>query len=207
MRIPRSRTARTSATRSSGLIRRCFSICSCRSASATLDRITQEYNEPLSSGRQPAPECASSDRLRPPPARFPTRRIPVPRSTTAAPVGSFAVARRIVRMRQLPDCCHRRELRYEVHPALRHRLCHLRLVIGEVEEWSGGREFLPLKRQRRVRPEQQQRGQRAIPAGGCQLLQPPAGRRVRDLIVILEITDRCGSISREALPRRCFCHE
>ena len=60
-------------------------------------------------------------------------------------------------------------------------------MIGEEQERRRRGELLALKQHRRRRTEQRQRRQRAMPARRRQLVQPSPERRVRDLIVILEV--------------------
>ena len=81
----------------------------------------------------------------------------------------------------------RRELRQKLLTSFGHRLTQAFRQIGEKEERSRGIELLPLKQQRRGATEQQQRRQRAVAARRRELVDPPAERRVRDLVVILQI--------------------
>src|SRR4051794_24011851 len=83
----------------------------------------------------------------------------------------------------------RRKLFEKIAPSLRHRGGDLRLVIGEIEERRRRAELLSLKEQRRVRPEKEERRQRAIAAGARQKLQPLAARRIRELVMILKKTN------------------
>src|SRR5713101_3259324 len=76
----------------------------------------------------------------------------------------------------------------------------LRLMVREVEERCAGGEFLSLKKHRRIWTEEQKRSQRANAAGGGELLNSPPGRRVRDLIVILQKADE---FFRSEIERRC----
>src|ERR1043165_9100065 len=90
------------------------------------------------------------------------------------------------------------ELLEEVAASLRHAARDLRLVVGEVEERRRCGELLPLKQHRRLRREEEQRRQRADVGGRCDLMDALAVRRVRDLIVILQIADEA--------PRRFVCY-
>src|SRR5688500_15807835 len=71
--------------------------------------------------------------------------------------------------------------------AFANQLVQVRVVIREVQEWSGRAEFLPLKKHRRLAGKQQNRRERAVSSRARQLVQPASVEGVRDLVVVLEI--------------------
>ena len=100
-----------------------------------------------------------------------------------------------------------RELRHELAPTLANQFGQLRLMIGEIQKRVRGREFLAHEQHRRLRPEQQQRGQCPVPARRGQRVRAQAARRVGDLVVVLQEVDevRGGDISRRRCPRCLPC--
>ncbi len=89
-----------------------------------------------------------------------------------------------------------RKLLEEFGASLPHELGELGLVVGEVQEGRGGRELLPLKEHRGLRPEEQEGGEGAPSPRTRQAVQPVTARRVGDLIVVLEIVHE--ALAREA---------
>src|SRR6185437_2354725 len=100
-----------------------------------------------------------------------------------------------------------RELCEEFLASFAHRGRKLARVIGEIEERARRLEFLPLKEQRCLRREEQQRSERAEPARTRLVVNTPAGGAVGELVVVGDEGDEarwrqieCRSAARLMLP-------
>ena len=98
------------------------------------------------------------------------------------------------------------ELREELRPALLHQPGELVGVVGEVEERAGGGELLPLEEHRRAR--RRAAAARSSPCSGpgsVRRWSRSPSRRVRDLVVVLQVGDeRRRGRSNVGVPRRFF---
>src|SRR5690554_6913150 len=91
--------------------------------------------------------------------------------------------------------CHLRvtyagELPHEVHPPAADGLGEFGYVIGEVEEGPGRSVFLTLEEHGRGRRQKEYGGHRPVSCRTRPLPKPRTRRRVRDLVVVLEIGDQ-----------------
>src|SRR3954463_4104015 len=93
--------------------------------------------------------------------------------------------RRVIHRRGATRRGDARELRQELAATLSYELRQIRVVISEIEKRARRRELLPLKEHRRLRQQQQQRGERTIAARARLLMKPAARTAVGHLIVIL----------------------
>src|SRR5207237_6108251 len=118
-----------------------------------------------------------------------------------APFEHIAI-RRIVKD-GVAACGNARELTQKIGSPLRAKPRLLGTVVREVKERRRRREFLPLKNERRLGEEHEQRRERAVHTGTRQFVEPLAANRIRNLIVVLkEVHEAVGRITerRRAAP-------
>src|SRR5204863_9775479 len=91
-----------------------------------------------------------------------------------------------------------RKLGEKFPPPVADCVCQVAFVVGKIEEWGRGTEFLPLEQHRYPWHQQKIRGHRPHAPRACQRMAALATARVSDLIVVLQEDDEAFGRKVEA---------